>query len=131
MEESRLLNDSEWRVMRALWARGRAGVAEIHADLESETGWAYSTVKTLLSRLAGKGTVEVVRGKGGREFVPRVAEHEARRSAFRALIDRAFDGTFGSFLHHLVDRKSLTRAEREELRKLLDEMDRGKGPRRK
>lgn len=123
-----LLNDSEWKLMRALWARGRAGVAELQTDLADETGWAYSTVKTLLERLAEKEAVAIERGRGGREFVPQVGEREAKRSAFRALLSRAFDGTVESFVHHLIDEGALTKRERAELRRRLAELERdGKG----
>lgn len=122
------LNDSEWKLMRALWARGRAGVAELQAELADETGWAYSTVKTLLERLAEKEAVAIERGRGGREFVPLVSEREAKRSAFRALLSRAFDGTVESFVHHLIDEGALTKRERAELRRRLAELEReGRG----
>jgi predicted transcriptional regulator len=114
------LNDSEWKLMRALWARGRAGVAELQAALGDETGWSYSTVKTLLTRLAAKGAVRIERERGGRRFVPAFAEPEARRVAFRALLDRAFDGAFGSFAHHLLGDAELSPRERAELRRLLE-----------
>jgi predicted transcriptional regulator len=118
------LNDSEWKLMRALWASGRAGVGELHAALTDETGWAYSTVKTLLERLADKGAVAVERGRAGREFVPLVGEREAKRSAFRALLARAFDGTVESFVHHLIDEGALSKRERAELARRLAELER-------
>lgn len=125
-----ILNDSEWKVMRALWARGRAGVAELHADLEAETAWAYSTVKTLLARLVDKGAVGFERGRGGREFLPRLAESEARRGALRALLDRAFGGSAAELAQQLVGDAGLSKREREELRRVLAEEAKGGKPRR-
>lgn len=113
------LNDSEWKVMARLWARGRSGVAELHGELEAEAGWAYSTVKTLLERLAEKGAVTIEKGRSGRIFVPAVAETEARRSAFRALLDRAFGGRVEVLAQHLADPDSLSRRERQELAEIL------------
>lgn len=113
------LNDSEWKVMARLWARGRGGVAELHEELESETGWAYSTVKTLLERLSEKGAVTIEKGRSGRVFVPAVAETEARRSAFRALLDRAFGGRVEALAQHLADPNSLSKRERQELAEIL------------
>lgn len=113
------LNDSEWKVMRALWERGASGVAELHAALAQETDWAYSTVKTLLERLVDKGAVAIEPGRAGRLFVPQLAASEARRSALRQLLDRAFDGTFAALVQHLSSDGELSRREREELRELL------------
>lgn len=116
---SRALSDAEWKVMTALWRRGRAGVAELHRELAGETGWAYSTVKTLLARLAEKGAVAIEAARGGREFVPRLSESAARRTAFRALLERAFGGRLERLAQHLVEGGALTRRERRELAELL------------
>ncbi len=113
------LNDSEWKVMRRLWERGRGGVAELHEELAAETGWAYSTVKTLLERLVEKGAVGIEKARSGRVFIPLLAEGEARRSAFRALLDRAFGGRLEAFAQHLVDSRALSQRERQELAEIL------------
>ncbi|HEX4954678.1 MAG TPA: BlaI/MecI/CopY family transcriptional regulator [Thermoanaerobaculia bacterium] len=113
------LNDSEWKVMRRLWERGRGGVADLHEDLAAETGWAYSTVKTLLERLVEKGAVAIEKARSGRVFVPLLAESEARGSAFRALLDRAFGGRVDAFAQHLVEGRTLSQREREELAEIL------------
>ncbi len=118
-----LLNDSEWKVMSRLWDRGRGGVAELHEELASETGWAYSTVKTLLERLAEKGAVRIEKARSGRVFVPALAEGDARRSAFRALLDRAFGGRVEAFAQHLVSSHALSRRERRELAEILADED--------
>ena len=49
------LSDAEWKVMHAVWAlRGAVTVRQVHEHLDAETGWAYSTVKTLMERLVEK-----------------------------------------------------------------------------
>jgi predicted transcriptional regulator len=116
-----LLSDAEWRVMNALWRRRPASVRAIHAETSPETGWAYTTVKTILARLAEKGAVRA--SSSGRRLVyePVVSRDEARRGAVRSLLERAFDGAFGSLVHHLVEDEGLSEQERDELRRLLDE----------
>lgn len=116
------LNDSEWKVMSALWRRRRAGLAELHAELEPETGWAYSTVKTLLRRMLDKGAVTAEPRPGGRVYRPALGQEEARSSAFRAFLDRAFGGAVGSFAQHLVDGASLSRREKADLAAALAEL---------
>lgn len=105
--------------MRRLWELGRGSVAELHAGLEGETGWAYSTVKTLLERLAEKGAVTIEKARSGRVFVPAIAESAAQKSAFRALLDRAFGGRVESFAQALTGAGGLSRREREELAEIL------------
>ena len=51
IDEGAALSDAEWRVMQALWDRGPCRARVVLDELEAETGWSYSTVKTLLARL--------------------------------------------------------------------------------
>jgi len=115
------LAGTEWLAMSALWRKGSATARELHAALEPTTGWAYTTVATILKRLAEKGAVESKRRGSARVFEPKVTRLGARRSAFRTLLERAFDGAVGPFLHFLLEEERLSKREREELKRLLEE----------
>jgi BlaI family penicillinase repressor len=113
-------SEAEWKVMRVVWRRPGAAVREIVAELAEETGWSYSTVKTMLARLTEKGALSVEKDANLYRYVAAVDERDARRSALRSLLDRAFDGTLGSLVHHLIAEEKLSRREVEELRSLLE-----------
>jgi BlaI family penicillinase repressor len=115
------LSEAEWKVMRCLWRRSPATARDVLDGLRGETRWAYTTVKTLLARLEAKGAVSAEMRGNTSWYAPRVAQGDARRHAVRSLVERAFDGAFGSLVHHLADPKSLSKREREELRRALDE----------
>ena len=123
-------SDGEWKVMNAVWAAHPASVRDVFETLEDETHWAYSTVRTVLSRLADKGALSTRKRANTSLYEPLVSRGEARRSAFRALLDKAFDGTFGSLAHHLIEDGKLSRPEKDELRALIleSESDRADGP---
>ncbi len=112
-------SEAEWKVMRVVWRRPGAAVREIVAELKGETEWSYSTVKTMLARLVEKGALSLEKDANLYRYTATVNERDARRSALRSLLDRAFDGTLGSLLHHLVADEKLSRRELEELRGLL------------
>ncbi len=112
-------SNTEWQVMNVLWEQHPRRVRDVLEILEAETGWAYSTVKTILARLAEKGAVDVERQGNVHHYSPRVSREVARRSALRSLLDRAFDGTVGTLVHHLVDTKTMDSDEREVLGELL------------
>lgn len=116
-------SEAEWKVMKVLWQQHPASVRDLLDVLDADTGWAYSTVKTLLARLVDKGAVRVDKRANTSLFEPLVAEPEAQRSALRALLDRAFDGTFGALVHHLVAEEKLSPRDRDELRALLEETE--------
>jgi len=115
------LSDAEWRLMEALWKGAPASARELLERLGRKTGWAYTTVKTMLTRLAEKGAVsEEMEGNVAR-YQPKVTRLAARRTAVRALVERAFGGAYGAFVHHLVEGGPLSDRERAKLRKLLAE----------
>jgi len=114
------ISESEWKVMDAVWRRESATAREVHDDLAGETRWAYTTVKTLLDRLAEKGALRVAKRGNTGVYSPAVTKDEARRTALRGLLDRAFDGAFGPLLHHLIEEEKLSKRDRAELRRLLD-----------
>ncbi len=114
------LSEAEWKVMRILWDRHPATAREVLEDLEAETGWAYTTTKTILARLADKEAVSVEMRGNTSLYRPLVTRDLARKSAVRSLVDRAFDGTLGSLLHHLIDEEKLSTRDRAKLREMLD-----------
>lgn len=121
------LSDAEWKVMEALWERSPATVRDVMERIGGRTGWAYTTVKTILERMAAKGWLRRRTRERVGWFEPLVTRRTARRSAVRSLLDSAFDGAFGSLLHHLVSEEKLSPGERRRLASLLDEDDRRRG----
>ncbi|MCB0216586.1 MAG: BlaI/MecI/CopY family transcriptional regulator [Chloroflexi bacterium] len=121
-----LLGELEQAVMNAIWQRGRASVRDVQSDL-AERGLAYTTIMTVMGRLADKGVLE--REKQGRAFVYRPAPGGRRgflrqqaRSRIRSLLDQ-----FGDLaLAELVDELSGTPEQIAALEALLAEQpDRG------
>lgn len=122
------LSDAEWTVMNAVWAGSPASARDVLERVEAETGWAYSTVKTLLARLVEKGAVAERKRANTSLYEPLVTRQQARRSAVRALLDTAFDGAFGSLMQHMVADEKLSKRERDNLAEMLRELDDEKGP---
>ncbi|MBK8098137.1 MAG: BlaI/MecI/CopY family transcriptional regulator [Planctomycetes bacterium] len=118
--ESPSLTDAEWTVMRAVW-QGSPCTARDVLERVADSGWAYTTVRTLLQRLIDKGAV-AMRLRGNTSiYEARLEQQQARQSAVRSLLQRAFDGSFGSLLAHLARTERLSARERARLQQLLDE----------
>jgi BlaI family transcriptional regulator, penicillinase repressor len=118
------LSDAEWTVMRAVWKRSPATARDVLEHAEGETGWAYTTVKTLLARLVEKGALSMRMRGNVSLYEPRVTMRQARVAALRALVDRAFDGTFGTLLQHLIAEEKLSARDRATLSRLIADVDR-------
>jgi BlaI family penicillinase repressor len=123
------ISDAEWKAMEVLWDRGAASAREVFDAVSAESGWAYTTVKTMLDRLAEKGAVETCRRGRAITYRPTVSRNEARRWAVRSLLERAFDGATAPLLRFLVSEERLGPAERRELRRLLRQEERRGGGR--
>ena len=109
--------------MRALWAEAPATARDVLDRVAGEVDWAYTTVKTVLTRLQDKQAVASERRGKTDWFRPLVSKEKATRTAFRSLLDRAFDGTIGGLLHHLAKDEKLNKRDREELRRTLRNLD--------
>ena len=83
----------EIECLKALWKLGQADVKQVRQALTADRQLAYTTVMTLLDRLARRGSV--VRCKVGRGFVyaPVLTMDEVRRAAVRNLVSCYFDGS--------------------------------------
>lgn len=118
------LSDLQLAVMRVLWARGRATVAEVHEALADERGLAPTTIATTLARLEKRGVVE--HETEGRQYVYRALyeETEVRRSMVGALTERLFRGDAAELVNHLLSEREIEPAELERLKKRIEERQR-------
>ena len=120
------LTQAEWQLMKALWKGHPATAREVSERLPAGTRWAYTTIKTMLSRLVAKGALTERKEGNVSVYEPVVTARKARLSALKGVAEDAFDGAFGSLMHFLVEEEELSPAERKALKELLDE-ESGKG----
>jgi len=94
----------ELEALKALWVLGNGTVADVRDALAPERELAYTTVLTLLDRLAGKGAVR--RKKRGRGYVyrPALSREEALENALERLADNFFQGSRDRLLAYLQNR---------------------------
>ena len=112
MARSPDLTPAELRVMKALWQVEHGSVAEIRAELGRRgQDLAYTTVMTLLGRLATKGAVGVCKER--EPFIYRAAHRRENvlRDRLREFVRDVFDGQADSLVLNLVENESLSRAE--------------------
>ena len=116
------LTDSEWKVLNALWAGGSQTLGQVLERLEGDTGWSRTTVHTYLTRMMAKGLVSAG-GPAPKRYSAAVTLEECAAREERSLMDRAYGGSAGRLAAAFLRSASLTEEERDELRKLLDEME--------
>src|SRR5213078_5367345 len=122
------LTAAELRIMKALWDLEQGTVADVRATLARRGHEvAYTTVMTLLGRLATKGAVTVCKER--EPFVYRAAHRREHvlRDRLRDFVREVFDGKADSLVLNLVEDESLTR---EELRAIEQKIADAESPRK-
>ena len=117
------LSENEWKIMNALWKKSPATAREIIEQIPGNVEWAYTTVKTMLSRLVAKEAVSEHKRGNTSFYEPRIAQEHARKNAFTNLFDKVLDGAVEPFMHFLIEEKKLSKKEREELIRILEKED--------
>jgi predicted transcriptional regulator len=110
-------------VMRVLWKRGRATVAEVQESLGEERPLAYSTLATILARMEKQSIV--AHEAQGRTYLyrPLVTEAQVSRSMVGRLVDELFGGSPAALISHLLESREVDPAELERIQQLIDQHD--------
>lgn len=115
------ISDTEWEVMKVVWAKAPLSAAEIIAALNSvDPTWHPKTAKTLLNRLVKKKALGYQKEGRAYYYRPLVRETDCAVAESESFLERVFGGSLKPMLAHLVERKKLTTAEIRELKRLLD-----------
>jgi BlaI family penicillinase repressor len=124
------VTDAELSVLQVLWDRGPATIRHITDTLYPGGGVAhYATVQKLLDRLEAKGCVRRDRRGGVHVFSAAIGREELIGRRLRAVAEQLCGGSLTPLLTHLVQAQRLSARERQELRSLIDELDRKGKPR--
>jgi predicted transcriptional regulator len=115
------LGDLQLKIMKALWDRGEASVADVVQALGPRAGLAYTTVATMLRKMEGRGLV--THRSEGRRFLYRAAvtPDAVTRSMADDILERLFEGRLADLLSHLLSTREVSREELRELERLIAE----------
>lgn len=112
--------------MKLLWQSAPRTLGELVAALETETGWTKATIFVMLKRLIAKEAVRLDdRGKL-HQYYPRIARKDIAPEETESFLSRVYDGSISMMVSALAGRKPLSQEEIGELRRILDEAERGR-----
>jgi predicted transcriptional regulator len=118
------MTPAELRVMKALWELGRGSVADVRGELAVRgQELAYTTVMTLLGRLATKQAVVVDKAREPFVYKPAFRRESVLRERLRDFVKEVFDGRADSLVLGLVEDESLSREELRSIEKKIDEAE--------
>jgi len=121
------ISPTEWTVMEVLWKASPRTATEVFKDLQSSTGWALNTVRTMLSRLVEKGAVVARRQPDAvTEFSAAVDRQDLVKAESRSFLQRVFKGAESALLLHFAENSELTPEQARKLKQLLEEASKRK-----
>jgi BlaI family penicillinase repressor len=116
------ISETEWEVMKVVWAKGPCSAAEIIEQLLSlDPTWHPKTIKTFLNRLVRKEILGFRKEGRGYLYRPLVTQRDCVDAASRSFLERVFGGSLKPMLAHFVEHKKLSRAEIDDLKRLLEQ----------
>ncbi len=117
------LTEAEWTIMKVVWENQPCAAGTVQEALVDDLGWAYSTVKTTMDRMVGKGLLQIRKIRNLQLFSARVERKQAAGWEFRRMLSRAFDGALGPMMQYLVENEDLSQADLDALRKAVDSVE--------
>jgi len=113
----------ELEILRILWELGKAPVRAIHARLAQAKGTNYSTTVKMLSVMLAKGLVKRDEEATPHVYRAAITRDRAAKKFLSELIEKVYDGSAMSLVLQALAGGKASRAEIDEARKLLDEME--------
>ncbi|MSU22717.1 MAG: BlaI/MecI/CopY family transcriptional regulator [Opitutus sp.] len=118
------ISETEWEVMRVLWASSPLSAEDIIARLAAQdAAWHPKTAKTLLGRLVKKKALGFEKDGRAYRYRPLVREVDCVKAVSDSFLDRVFGGALTPMLAHYVEHKKMSAAEIKELKRLLDQKE--------
>ncbi len=117
------LSRAEFTVLKVLWKQQPLSVREVHDRLT--TGWAYTTTKTVMDRMAVKGLLERGSAHGVNIYKPLISRAEGMVQWIRFFADKVLETDYDEVLTLFDRQQHYSRAELDELAALLERADDG------
>jgi BlaI family transcriptional regulator, penicillinase repressor len=125
MEELPKPTDAELEILTVLWSRGPVTVRDVHNVIAARKPTQYTTVLKTMQIMADKGLVR--RNEKQRAHVYEAAKPRewTQRQLAGDLLQRGFEGSARTLMMGALSARKASREELAELRKLLDEYEKG------
>ncbi|MEM1127820.1 MAG: BlaI/MecI/CopY family transcriptional regulator [Bacteroidota bacterium] len=117
------LGETEMELLHLVWELGEATVADVHARILQRRQVAYTTIMTVLKKLATKGYLDYRKDGTSYVYHPARTPGEVQHSVLQSIMQKVFLGSPSALVHTLVSRESLTPDEIQELRALIESLD--------
>ena len=117
------LTPQELAIMKVVWKLEKATVRDVYESLRAKRSIAYTTVMTMMKILEDKGYLTRARLDRAYVYRPARPRQQVVGAMVRDFVDRVFDGAASGLLVQLAKDGQLSRDERQQIRRIIEEMD--------
>ena len=121
MKELPKISESEWMVMRVLWAKSPLTANEVVEKLSGKAKWKPKTVKTLIDRLMKKGAVKFEKEGRRYKYYPAVGRDECIATERKSFVRRVYGRTTKPMLAAFLEDAELSEDDIAELKGILEQ----------
>ena len=115
------ISAAEFQILKILWKNGAQSVREVYDSLKPVTGWAYTTTKTTMDRMAKKEILDRQSFHGVFIYKALISKSQGMVKWVRFFADGLLETDYSNVVSMFSQSGYLTATEVEELRKLLEE----------
>lgn len=123
--------DAELEILTVLWSRGPSTVREVHDTITRRRPARYTTILKLLQIMDEKGLVRRDQKQRAHIYASAQSREVTQRQLAGDLLQRAFNGSPQSLMLGALGARKTSREDLAELRRLLDEYEKGQYGREK
>ena len=115
------LSPAEWEIMKTLWDHGPLAARDVFSQLPDQRGWAYKTVKTLLSRLVAKSAVAYDQIGNSYLYRSAVERESVTKQEVRTIFQRLVSEACAPILAQFIEEAELSDLDITKLKRQLDQ----------
>ena len=113
------LSKTEWTILKAVWKKEPCTAPAIQEMLHKSTAWTYSTVRTVMDRMAAKGLLRSEKEGHLTLYRSLVSRAQAQRGELLYALKHAFNGALTPMMQCLLETGEASQQELDELEALL------------
>ena len=113
------LTAAEWTIIKSVWEHEPCAAPAIQEVLHRRTQWTYSTVRTLMDRMVGKGLLTAEKVRNLTLYRSAVTRTQAQRGELRYALKHAFNGALTPMVQCLLETSPLSAQELAEIEALI------------
>ncbi|MCL6471270.1 MAG: BlaI/MecI/CopY family transcriptional regulator [Firmicutes bacterium] len=115
------LGELEADIMSVVWKLGSASVKDVFEQLYPEKRLAYTTIMTVMSRLANKGVLKQDRSGTAYIYTPNISREDMANNMISHVVDKVLGGNIAPAVVHLLQKSEVDASEIERIKQMVED----------